>query len=353
MRTPLRAFTGLIAIVVLTILSTSPIAGAALTIAPHLQTDHSSRSSAATTSNRRAHTATSTSLTCKTVPTSVISAGLATSVTFAGTSFPSGKMTLGSTTVIVNGAPLNATWIACDYLHIPGDTASLGVSVSYLIEPSAAKALAAMKAMCSALRSFATNYTTPAVGNGACIQGHAGAMQSANGFVASRNVVIQLFGSQSPAQTLNLVRRITPIIARTNWTSTLLAPGGTITNGPVISVMTTQFNAGSGFVPITLHCTKARCSGAINLTDSTTSTVVATTHYNVLSSSTITQNVPFTVAGSNFFATSTVNPAHLTLTVTVAGGKTVTLSILVTLNTPPTSAVTTTTDVTTTTPQGS
>ena len=146
-------------------------------------------------------------LTCKRVPTSLVAADLGATMTFTGTQWPHGVLSLFGKSVLVNGKALVVTQLACGYAHNPKDLSQIGVSISYLAEPSAARAASIAAAMCRTMRPFATSYTSPVVGAGGCVQGHTGYMQSANGEFSTRNVVVSLFGAQSPAQTDRPVAR--------------------------------------------------------------------------------------------------------------------------------------------------
>jgi hypothetical protein len=290
--------------------------------------------------------------TCKSVPTSVFTRDLGASMIFTGTSYPNGRVIFFGKTILVDGKPISVVWLSCGYSHNPANPASLGVAASYLATSSAAKALAILRAMCGAMRSVSPDYTAPKLGSGSCVQGHTGPMQSANGLVAIDNVVIQLFGSQSPAQTLVLDRDVTKLVAKARTTTTTTLPSlGPQRNGPMISTTTTQFSVANGFMALTLKCVRAKCAGVVKLTAATpTGTVIlAQTQYLMPMSTTKPIDLTMNAAGSNFFASATTSPAQVTLTMTVAGGATVTNQINVSVVAPPTSVATTTTIVVTTT----
>jgi hypothetical protein len=95
-------------------------------------------------------------------------------------------------------------------------------------------------------------------------------MQSANGLVVFDNVVIQLFGGQSRAQTIKLAPDIARLVATAKSTTTTTLPGpGTPAKGPMIGVTTTQHNVANGFMPLTLKCTRAKCVGVVKLIEAT------------------------------------------------------------------------------------
>ena len=287
--------------------------------------------------------------TCQTVPTSLFTTDLGTSMIFTGTSASNGRVTMGTMLILVGGKPLTGEWMICSYAHNPKNLGETNLAVSYFDAPTSSKALAVLKAMCVGLRSFATNYTTPAIGNGACVQGHTGYMQSSNGLLAVGHVVVQLFGSQSPAQSTALARGIAPRITKANWATTFSS--GPPKYVPDVVISTTQFNTANGFMPLSLSCTVAKCSGVAELTElGVTGTVVlATTPYSVLKQSKGIFNLMLTADGSNFFGSASTNPVQVKLQITVAGGKSVDRVITVSYATTTTTSPTTTTTLATTT----
>ena len=299
-----------------------------------------------------AHSTATSTPSCKTLPVAQVTRILSTSIVAPVVGWPSGVLNEMGQQVLIGGKPLTVHWLDCNYAHNPKDPSSVGVDVSYAVEPTSAKASTIVKAMCSAMRLHTSSYQAPRIGNGACLQGHTGYMQSSNGVLAVKNVVVTFFGSTSPSQTSALIGVVARILAVARISTTTTMPQPKNPNGPVVKVTSTQYQVGNGMIPVRLSCVKAKCSGVIQLTTSTSSgtVILAQGKYNMPSGSTMTFNVSLTTTGQSFFAATTDNPIQAKVNVTLGGGKPVNAAITVYTgsSSPPTSAVTTTTEVTTT-----
>jgi hypothetical protein len=275
--------------------------------------------------------------TCHTVPTSLVARDLGTSVVMHGPGSSEGPLNSMGKNVLIGGKIVDVEWWTCTYDHNPSNPSGMGVAVSYLDEATAARALTIVKAMCSTMRSVSPAYVAYSIGAKACLQGHTGPMQSANGLLAVGNVVVALFGSQSPAQTLVLLRGIAALVAKAKVPL----------QKPVIRIRSSQFAVANGALAFQLTCSMAKCSGDVTFTETSTAgpVVVAESPYVLAPVPTPTMfDAVLTSAGSSFFASAPSGSVQLTLTVTVSGGTAVSTPVNVT-----TGAVTTTTTVTTTT----
>lgn len=285
---------------------------------------------------------------CSTVPTSLVAKVLGESMFLTGTGYPNGQVVFFGKVVLVGGKPLNVTWLACNYAHNPVGLSALGVSVSYLSTSSSAQALAVVKSMCAIMRSISPSYVAPSIGAGACEQGHTGPMQSANGLVAVGNVVIQLFGSQSPAQTLALMRAMTPLIAKSPTSTTTTMPSAQNGTGkrPVVTVTTPSFSVMNGVIRVGLHCAGAPCSGSVTFSEATASAniTLASANYALHTSMNKSIAVAVTADGANLLSGAPSNTLVAMLNVTVKGGRSinepVTLATGVASTTVPTSTST-------------
>ncbi len=264
--------------------------------------------------------------TCSTVPASLVARILGTSVTKSGPGSSTGLLNEFGQNVLVGGKTLKVTWWSCDYDHNPVTHVGLGVSVSYLTEPTAARALSITKALCSTMRPFSSSWATPRIGSTACLQGHTGAMQSSNAFLAEGNVVVQLFGSQSPTQSLALLRAIAPLVAKAHAKT------------PVITVTTTQYAVTNGYVSVGLSCTGADCAGVVTLTAPINGATVtlARVPYQMGKASQMSLNVTLNPEGTNYLGHPSSGPVTVTLTVTVGRGRTVVQQISVSSGVSPT-----------------
>lgn len=124
------------------------------------------------------------------------------------------------TNVLIGGKTTTVTWQNCGYAHDPSDLSQMNPAVSSLNEATDADATTALNAICSAMKPESSNYSTPAIAEGACVQGHTDGMQSSNGFLAVDNIVVQIFGSTDPVQTVALEKSITPLVAAATSSST-------------------------------------------------------------------------------------------------------------------------------------
>ena len=276
-------------------------------------------------------TVTTRALTCKVVPTAQIAAALGTSQTFTGTGYPHQTLSIMSRTVRVGGQIVSGTWVSCGYAHDPKTMAGMGVNISYLPVATAAKAAADLKATCATMRPVASSYSSPSIGSGACLQGHTGSMQSSNGFLAVHNVLASFFGSQSPAQTAALERVVARyLVTAAKWTVNT-SPGQTTSNTQLVFVTTTQFVVGNGVMVLQLRCGPAKCVGTAQLTGMSAGSpvVLAKSPYMIPKATSMAIRLSLTPEGTAFFTSTAQNPVSLTLTVTVAGGKTVNMPVQV------------------------
>ncbi|MFI5034883.1 MAG: hypothetical protein ACHQFZ_01595 [Acidimicrobiales bacterium] len=277
--------------------------------------------------------------TCKTVPASLFATDLGLSMVTNGGTVQRQLLSISGQTVRVGGKPITVQWQQCGYAHSRTNLGEMNLTLSYLAEQSATRALVILRAMCSSLRPVSTNFSSPAIDSGACLEGHTGVMQNSTGLVAVKNVVVFLFGSQSPTQTLVLLRGIARIVAKVKPTSGSPNSG----SGPQIAVTSNSFTVANGFLPLGLSCSRARCSGVaqLSVTTSTGMVVLASTDYMLAKSTSATYDLALTAAGVSFFAPASVNPIAVTLTVTAVGGNTVSRAIQVYDATPPTLPTTT------------
>ena len=291
-------------------------------------------------------------LTCKIVSTSLIGRDLGTSVVLSasgvnGAPNPSPFILFGKT-LRVGGKVFLESHLDCNYMHNPKDLSSMGVALSYYIEATPAKALAVVKAMCAIISATGpSNYSTPRIGNGACVQGHSGYMQSANGVAAIRNVMVYAFGGQSPAQTIALLQSIAQAFAAAPITTTSMMNSQPVKGTkPIVTIKSTQFNVNNGFMALALSCKGSRCQGVVQLTEPTNAgpVILATAKYVFLPGSSKTLNMSLTAQGVTYFSSASSFPVQLQLSVTVAGGKSLSLTVAVNyFSTTPSSGVTTTT----------
>jgi hypothetical protein len=294
---------------------------------------------------------TSHALSCRTVPTSLFSASLGTSMVFTGMSAPHDRLNIEGKVVLIAGKPLSVVWLSCSYAHNPANLTQMNLSVSYLVEPTAARTRTILKSMCNALRPGAANYQMLAIGEGACSKGTLGPMQNSTGFAASNRVFVSMFGAQSPSQTIALQKGIVRQVAAMT-SSTATSPGPSTQATPVVAVSTTDFSIGTTFMTISLNCSKASCRGDAQLLGSGPlgTVVLASTPYILPKASHRNVLLSLSTDGLHFFATALTNPVQATLHITVVGGKTVSRSILVTYATTSTTEATTSTIASTTLP---
>ncbi len=272
--------------------------------------------------------------TCTTVPTSVFAKVFMVSVVLSGP-FPSkGPVSFFGRTIRVNGKVVIASALGCGYDHDPSNPATIGVALTYLTEPSSPPAISIVKQMCAAM-DLNSSYARLKVGSYACVQGHTGAMQSANGLLALDNVVVELFGSQSPNQTVSLLHAVVPYVVKAKATAK---------KQPVVSVTSSVYAVQNGTIEVDLACGGASCGGNITIgaTSSTGPVTIALTHYSVPGSGQMAFHIGLTPEGAAFIAAANGVTLSLTLTVTVVNGATVTQKIaLDTGGAPPTSTPTT------------
>jgi|GEM_PF-2876494 len=299
-----------------------------------------------------AHSTAAVTPTCKTLPAAQVARVLATSIATPFAAWPNGPLIVMGKQVLIGGKPLTIRWLDCRYAHNPKDPASSGVDVSYVVEPTAAYAAEIVKAMCIVMRSVSPAYQAPKLGNGACLQGHTGVMQSSNGILVVKNVIVTTFGSPSPSQTSALMGVIARLLANVHFSTTTTLPQQLNPKGPVVKVTSTQYQLGNGMIPVRLSCAKAKCSGVVQLTgaDSSGTVILAQGKYNMPPSSTMTFTIALTPAGRSYLSTTTANPIQAKVVVTLGGGKWVSVAIAIdTGESSPTTAVTTTTVATVTT----
>lgn len=267
---------------------------------------------------------------CNIVPASVATSDLGVAMFVNGPGNHSQQLS-------VNGKKLNLNWTDCTYAHVPGDVAATGFELSFLFESSNAEASSILQASCASLRTIASNYSTPAIGNGACNGGHAGGQQTGQGFMAVNTVVIEIFGNQSPSQTLALLKSIAPFLTAANVNKAIGtgspgtgSPGtGSPSGGPGVGVVVASaaYSVVNGSIALKLRCGKAKCSGVAELKKG--AVVLAKARYVVPKAKTKTVSLVLTTRGQSAFSNAAVAPVHVTLQVTVSGGRTITRKILV------------------------
>ena len=247
----------------------------------------------------------------------------------------------------VGTTALSVNMLSCNYADEPGAPSlvgftGLGVSVTYAIVATPARAVSVTKWMCSSLSAFGSPTTIPGLGSASCVQGHAGAMQSSNAYAAVGDVVIQMFGSTSPAQSSALARMIAPLLLRAKWTT--LVARTPPTHHPSVTNRTTAYGALNGIVRLSLQCNWGSCTGQAQLTEitpaGTSPVVVAGVAYSIKPSRAPTNvNMMVTSAGAAFFSATSVDPVQLELTITVGGGATLNGEVPVSFvsSSPPTS----------------
>ena len=263
--------------------------------------------------------------TCATVTASAVGSAFGESMSEAAPSYPHGPLSFGNTPILVGGKSLDVTWIACTYQHKLGVVTGLGVSISYLVEYSSSQALAIVKAMCAQLRTFASNYTTPADGDYACAQGHSGSMASSNAVIAVRNVVVNIFGSQGPVQNLALVHSVAVLVARAPTSTTTTTPGQPNSVSPKVTLSASTFAMGHNFIAVRLRCAGQNCMVSVSFSRRLSMKVVilAASKFMLPKSSVRTVDVRLSSAGSRFLKSATTSLVAAKLTVVVMGGATI------------------------------
>lgn len=313
--------------------------------------------SAGQSAPRRDHAATTKVASCKTLSTMKIGSALGSTMYYrSGGLSPSAFTAFGSGHQVyrVAGKALRMNMLYCNYAHVPGSSSLIGqtgltMSITYAIVASPARARAVVKWLCYYLRAQSSGYSTPAIGGGACFQGHGGAMESSNGYLSVGDVVVQLFGGAAPSQTIALARAMVPVLTKAKWGTIMVNRGP---SGAAVTIRSNQFTLANGSVALALSCSGAPCHGTAQLVNAaavSSAAVVATTNYSITpSASSTTIQVRLTPAGATLFATTTFNPVPLTLSVTVSGGRTDTAQVQVSFQ--PSNTTTTTTTTTTTGP---
>jgi hypothetical protein len=262
--------------------------------------------------------------TCTIVPASVAASALGMAM------FEIGPMNT-SQQLSVNGQTVNLNWTECTYSHehisTPTGMGGLGFTLSFVFESSNAEASAILPALCKQVQSISSpgSYSTPAIGNGSCAQGHTGSMQSSNGVLAVGKVVVSLFGSTGPAQTITILKSIAPLLTPANVNKAI----GTSSAMPATGVMLAShaFSVTNGNIAVTLRCGKEKCSGVAEL--NTGRVVLARTRYVLAAGRASTVNLALTTSGQSAFSNAAVTRVQVTLDVTVLGGKTFTRTIAV------------------------
>lgn len=274
---------------------------------------------------------------CTAVPTPLVARALGSSMTLNGPAPASGVLTYFNKVIRVKGRAVRASWIVCNYAHDPSNPGGLGVAITYIVESTSAEATAIARSMCAALRAVSPDYKSQKIGSVACEQGHTGPMQSANGVVAVARVVIELFGSQSPAQTVTLARDITPVIARAKWGTAVTAP-------PILMITTNQFAVENNSIPLDLYCKWGTCTGTAEVTvpSSTGPDVLAQAIYTLTKGAQTTVELALTTDGSAYFTNPGNSQTQVLLTITVKGAKTISRQIAVSTTSPTSTIVTTT-----------
>jgi len=275
---------------------------------------------------------------CTTVATALVARALGSSMVMNGPMPSSGVLSYFNKVIRIKGKVVRASWIDCNYRHDPRNPGSLGVDITYIVEPTSAQATDIARSLCAVMRAISPDYTSQRIGSAACVQGHTGPMQSANGVVADTKVVIELFGSQSPAQTITLARVITPVIAKAKWGTSQSAP-------PVLLVTSNQLVIENGVIALGLNCKWGACTGTATLTlpTSSGSNVLAHANYSLSKGELLTVDLALTDYGSAYFGNPANSPTQAQLTITLKGAKTISSQVSVATFTPATTMVTTTT----------
>jgi hypothetical protein len=256
--------------------------------------------------------------TCKLVPARVAASDLGVAVFVNGPGNHSQRLS-------VKGKTLNLNWTDCNYDHVPGDLAAMHFTLSFVFESSNAEASSILHASCASLRTIATTYSTPAIGNGACAQGHGGGQQVGQGFMAVDTVVISIFGNQSPPQTVTLLKSIAPFLTAANVKKVIGT--GSAPGGPGVLFASHAYSVTNGSIAVALKCIRAKCSGDAEMKNG--AVVLAKAPYVVPKGKTRTVNLALTTSGQSAFSNAAVTPVQVTLQVTVFGGQTTSRMALV------------------------
>lgn len=255
---------------------------------------------------------------CKLVPASVVASDLGM------TMFVNGPANHGQQ-LSVKGKTLHLNWTDCNYDHVRGDLAATHFTLSFVFESSNADASSILKSACASMRAIGGNYSTPAIGDGACVGGHAGGMQTGQGSMAVKTIVISIFGNQSPSQTVKLMKSIAPLLTPARVKKVIGM--GSAPVGPSVLIGTHRYSVVNGSIALTLTCIRATCSGVAKLENG--AAVLAESSYVIPKARTGTFNLELTTSGQSAFTNAAVTPVEVTLEVTVAGGATVSTKIVV------------------------
>lgn len=260
---------------------------------------------------------------CYTVPVPVITAGMGVSMVQRSAN-PFDQIPSQ-----INGKTVTLDWQACTFFHPPYNTAMNSFTLYYLTESTAAQAMTYFNELCASMHAIASNWSTPALGSGACVEGHGGGMTVAGAYMAVDNVVVQIFGALLPAQATALLQRIAPLVAAAKGGP---VPGsgvtlpGTTTGATGVRVTSLKYSVTNGSVPVTLMCQSARCSGVAELRG--TAGILARSRYNIHTATRpMVVKMALTAPGALAFANASVMRVPVTLQVTVKGGPTTTKMI--------------------------
>ena len=263
---------------------------------------------------------------CNIVPAKVVAADLGMSMVVRGPGDTNQLLSVMGAKVLVNGKPLKVDWTDCSYAHNPSNLGEMNFVLSFLFESSAAKASSILRAICKAMEPVSSDYSAPAIGSGACVQGSTGGMQSSNGYAAAGKVVMQLFGATDPAQTIKILKSAAPRVAAAH-----INPGagtGSAAAGvPHFVIGVATYDAASGSVALTLSCTPMKCVGVAELRAG--ATTLATGSILIPKGKTVTVSLALTPAGTTSFANAAVTPVSTTLQITISGRKVLTKTIVV------------------------
>jgi hypothetical protein len=143
--------------------------------------------------------------------------------------------------------------------------------------------------------------------------------------MAVNTVVVEIFGNQSPSQTVGLMKSIAPYLTAENIKKAV-GPGPV--SGPGILVATHTLSVRNGSISVTLRCVRATCSGVAELNRG--AVVLARSRYLVPKAKARTVKLALTTSGQSALRNAAITPVQVTLQVTVSGGKTLSKDIFVT-----------------------
>jgi len=260
---------------------------------------------------------------CDTVPVSVITAGMGVSMA-QGSANP-----FDAIPSQINGKTVTLDWQACTFYHPPFNVDMNSFTLYYLTESTAAPAMTYFNDFCASMHAIASNWSTPVFGDGACVQGHGGAMTVASGYMAVNNVVVQIFGALLPTQVSAVLQRAASLVAAAKGGP---VPGSAAYNETLpgmatgVTVTSLNYSVTNSSVPVTLRCKSAKCSGVAELRGTTG--ILAKSRYSIHTAKrAVVVALTLTAPGVLAFANASVMRVQVTLRVTVKGGRTTTKTI--------------------------